>query len=702
MRPERTTEPASVFPSRRLPAGIDANRAVRAALPLLLAVLMPLMAALGPCATAGAAQAPPKIPGLPGLGGGAFGRAADEEPLFNDSRDQVETRLVLAQDKVAPGGDVPVAIEMKLKPGYHVWTGPTPPAEGMVVWDGAIRTEIVLNPKEGADGSTTSAPIEGVDFNAAFIQWPEQHGYDTDVGEGRKRYAVYEGTPVVFIPFSVRADAKPGVVEIPLRVTFQACDAVGCSRPADVDLVARFEIVAGATGGETNPAFVALDPPFDPTVYGRIRSGEKPSERLEFPIFSYKFSIDPNGAGFLLLLAVAAFGGALLNFTPCVLPVIPLKIMGLSQAAQGSRAKCLSLGFVMSLGVVAFWLALGAMIAFVKGFTSTNQLFQTPAFTIGVGVVIAVMAIGMAGFFSLKLPDWVYMVEAKHDSYSGSFFFGIMTAVLSTPCTAPLMGTAVAWATTQGPATILTVFGAVGTGMALPYLVLSANPAWIEKMPRTGPASDLIKQVMGLLLLAAASYFIGAGVAGILVEPPEPPSHLYWWFVSILGAAAGAWLLLRTFLLTRKAANRVVFGGIGAFVLVVSVLIGLSQTAKGPIDWTYYTPERLEEAQKAGKVVVVDFTAEWCANCKTLEALVLNTPAVSKEMNAVDVAAIKVDLTGNNVAGNALLKASNRVTIPLLLVYGRDGSLVMNSTEYTPAQVLAAIEEARGKAKSGG
>lgn len=725
MRNLRTIETALVFPLSPFHRAIHRRRSsftlmLRTMLHSILrgrgaAVAVLTIAALillvAPSASYALAQNPPKFPGVPGLGGGigggiggggAFGKNAADEPLFNDSRDQVETRLVLSQDKAAPGGDLPIAIEMKLKSGYHVWTGPTPPAPGLVVWDGAIRTEVILNPKEGADGAITSAPIDGIDFNTAFIQWPEQHGYDTDVGEGKKKYAVYEGTPVVFIPLSVKSDAKPGIVEIPVRVTFQACDAVGCSRPADVDLVARIEIVANASASEPNAAFVAFDPPFDPTVYGRIRSGEKPTELLEFPIFSYKFSIDPNGLGFLLLLVVAALGGALLNFTPCVLPVIPLKIMGLSQAAQGSRAKCFSLGFVMSLGVIAFWLALGVMIAFVKGFTSTNQLFQTPAFTIGVGVVIAVMAIGMAGFFSLKLPDWVYMVEAKHDSYSGSFLFGIMTAVLSTPCTAPLMGTAVAWATTQGPTTILTVFGAVGTGMAIPYLVLSANPSWIEKMPRTGPASDLIKQVMGLLLLAAAAYFIGAGVAGVLVAPPEPPSHLYWWFVSILGASAGGWLVIRTIALTKKPLNRVVFGGLGTFVLVVSVLIGLSQTAKGPVDWTYYTPERLEAAQKEGKVVVVDFTAEWCANCKTLEALVLNTPAVSKELNADDVESIKVDLTGNNVAGNALLKASNRVTIPLLLVYGRDGSLVMNSTEYTPAQVLAAIEEARGKAKSGG
>jgi len=208
--------------------------------------------------------------------------------------------------------------------------------------------------------------------------------------------------------------------------------------------------------------------------------------------------------------------------------------------------------------------------------------------------------------------------------------------------------------------------------------------------------------VMGLLLLAAAAYFTGAGISGLLVTPPEPPSHAYWWAVALLGAGAGAWLLVRTMRLTRRPVNRMVFGGTGAFILAVSVLIGLSQTAKGPVDWTYYTPERLAEAQRSGKVVVIDFTAEWCANCKTLEALVLNTPSVSKELNAADVAPIKVDLTGNNEAGNALLKKSNRVTIPLLLVYGRDGSVVMNTENYTAQQVLDAIAAARAKGAAGG
>ena len=458
----------------------------------------------------------------------------------------------------------------------------------------------------------------------------------------------------------------------------------------------RIEIAAATTTAAPSAMFQA----FDPTVYRAIRSGATTSKVIEFNLLSYKFSIDPTGWGFVALLLIAALGGALLNFTPCVLPVIPLKIMGLAQAAQGSRARCFALGVVMSLGVVAFWMVLGSLMAFVQGFSSANQLFQMPWFTILVGVIIGAMAIGMAGMFTISLPNWVYHPQPNHDSYLGSFSFGVMTAVLSTPCTAPLMGTAVAWSTTEGAGTILTVFGAVGAGMALPYLVLSAFPSLVESMPRTGKASDLIKQVMGLLLLAASAYFIGAGLSGVMVEPPTPPSKMYWWSVAAFGFAAGAWLLLRTMIITQKSLNRVVFGGFALVMLAISLLIGISQTAKGPVDWIYYTPQRLASAQSEGKVVVVDFTAEWCANCKTFEALVLNLPRVARELNADDVASIKVDLTGNNSEGNALLKASHRVTIPLLLVYGRDGSLILNASDYTPQQVIDAIDAARNTARN--
>ncbi|MCW5213892.1 hypothetical protein VU13_00975 [Desulfobulbus sp. US5] len=191
--------------------------------------------------------------------------------------------------------------------------------------------------------------------------------------------------------------------------------------------------------------FVGYEPGLVPEV----------SKDIAFGMFGWTFSVDSSSrGGVVLLLIIAAFGGMLLNFTPCVLPLIPIKIISLSYAAK-NRRQCILLGVFMSLGVLVFWLGLGVMIALVSGFSATNQLFQYPVFTITVGLVIAVMAGGMFDFFSLQLPAFVYMIHPEQDTLKGSFGLGILAAVLSTPCTAPFMGAAAAWASTQPPASTL-------------------------------------------------------------------------------------------------------------------------------------------------------------------------------------------------------------------------------------------------------
>ena len=117
-------------------------------------------------------------------------------------------------------------------------------------------------------------------------------------------------------------------------------------------------------------------------------------------------------------------------------------------------------------------------------------------------------------------------------------------------------------------------------------------------------------------------------------------------------------------------------------------------TAKGPINWIYYTPERFAEALAEDKVVVLDFTAEWCLNCKTLEATVLQTPDVVAAFDREDVVPMKIDLTGENPDGKAKLEEARRLTIPLLVVYGRQGEEIWKSDAYTPSQVLGAIVQA--------
>jgi thiol:disulfide interchange protein len=248
--------------------------------------------------------------------------------------------------------------------------------------------------------------------------------------------------------------------------------------------------------------------------------------------------------------------------------------------------------------------------------------------------------------------------------------------------------------------TTLSTFTAIGTGMAVPYLVLSASPKLVEKMPKTGPASVLIKQVMGLFMLAAATYFIGVGLSAIFSSPPNPPGNLYWWPVMFLGAAAGGWLIYRTFQISSTKKVVVVFAAIGVIIIGLSAWGATLLTDRGPIPWVYYTPEKFEKARKDRKVIVMVFTAEWCLNCKALEQGVLKDPKIVKLFAGDNIIPIKVDITGNNPAGKAKLKEVGNLTIPLLVIYSPKGNQVFKSDFYTVEQVYNAVTGALKNAGS--
>jgi thiol:disulfide interchange protein DsbD len=120
----------------------------------------------------------------------------------------------------------------------------------------------------------------------------------------------------------------------------------------------------------------------------------------------------------------------------------------------------------------------------------------------------------MLGLYAVRLPQFLYMFNPQSDTMSGSFLMGVFAAILSTPCTGPLLGATIAWVATQPSAIAFLTLLAMGFGMAFPYVLLTAKPSWLARVPRTGPGSELVKQVMGLLLLAVAAYFIGTAAVG--------------------------------------------------------------------------------------------------------------------------------------------------------------------------------------------
>lgn len=648
--------------------------------------------------------------------------------------------------QVTAGDRLAVAVVMQFKDGYHAWPAEAQHALTPEIAEFAVHTDIVageLPPAVSAVGD---------------VQWPTPHDVtvaDPTGAQPTVQTKAYTGRAVFYVPVAIAPDAAAGPVTLGFTVSYQVCDDKQCLMPEDVPVQVTLEVVtdaAAAAGSATDPALFAGfearrladldgggpdgggpdgvapdggasdggagDAAVQPTPEGAVpQTSSAPAPRPS--LFGYEMP-DLNGPfGLLVLLLISALGGAILNLTPCVLPVIPIKIMTLSKHAADPRRR-LALGAWMALGVVAFWVAIGLPMAFINSTADPSRwIFGNWYVVLAIGVGIAVLGVGSMGLFEIKLPQAVYSADPKADSAAGSFLFGVMTAVLGLPCFGFVAGGLLAGASVLGAAKIMAIFAGLGLGMAAPYLLLSAYPALINRVPRTGPASQLVKQVMGLLLLAAAAFFITAGVKGLLTDLPYLKDSIGWWVVAVLVVVAAGWLTIRTFQITKKVIPRIVLP-ILALLAVAGIVVfasGLTSVARADYlrlaaareqddgalvtgAWLDYTAGRLEQARAADKIIIVDFTADWCINCKALKRAVLDREPVRPRLLAGDVVMLEVDLTSTRAPGWSFLQELGQTGVPTLAIYGPglDDPIIYNA--YTPELVLNAIERAASGTQS--
>jgi len=635
---------------------------------------------------------------------GGWGSAA-----WAQSPEPVTVRVTPQRPDVAPGERLAIAVELDHAEGYHTW----PSADQDVLPKGiakfAIRTEIVATPSDA--GKVQVLPVQWPAPGTATVPNP--------AGAGTIEAMTYQGSALAFIPVIVAEDAA-GTIELRIRVAYQACDEKSCLAPEESERVLALPVVT-ASGPRGVPADASLFAAFDAGVFERAVAAppEPDGASLEAPSAGapgQRFIGIPvpradSAAGIAIIVLLGGLGGFILNLTPCVLPVIPIKVLTLSQHAK-SPGRALYLGGWMFVGVVAFWFAVGLPLMLFN--IDPSMVFGIWWVTTGIGVVIALMALGLLGFFQVTLPQSVYMVNPKADTGWGSFVFGIMTAVLGLPCFGFVVG-ALLPATAGAPRlVILAIFASLGVGMGLPYFVLAAFPRLVDKIPRTGPASELVKQVMALLLLAAAVYFIGSGMIALVAEKPYLGRQLHWWVVALCGLAAGVWLAGRTFTITRRPGRRFFFTLAGAALAILPILWAVNSTsvarhsweirqaefggAPGQLlttTWIDYTPELFERARRENYVVVLDFTAEWCLICKSLKAAVLYPEPVKSALRRGDVVTMTVDCTSLKAPGWKMLADLGQTGIPTLAIYapGKDAPWVANS--YTAATVLDALDAAR-------
>jgi thiol:disulfide interchange protein/DsbC/DsbD-like thiol-disulfide interchange protein len=414
----------------------------------------------------------------------------------------------------------------------------------------------------------------------------------------------------------------------------------------------------------------------------------------------------PPAHGIFTFLLFGFLGGLILNLMPCVLPVISLKIFGFIQQAGQSRRKVLRSGIAFTAGIFTWFVGLALLLIVLKGagrdVTWGGFQFTNAYFVLALSVIVLVFALNLFGVFEISLPQGMTRgllstTERKDDS--GSFFQGIFATVLATPCSAPFLGTALGFAFSQSAAVILAMFVAIAAGMSSPYLLLSAQPAWLRFLPKPGPWMVHVKQFMGFLLLATLLfllYVLGAqrGLEGAI-----------WASCFLLVISVACWMKGAFVLPTASVMKRALVLGL-MFVLVLGSGIyfigGKFRSSNVALagsrlrgDWQAFTPEGLQAELDQGHSVFVDFTAAWCITCKFNEANVLESTEVRQAFERHAIVKLKADWTNGDPTITKLLQQFGRPGVPLYVLYpGKNEKPIVFPEVLTKGMVLEKLQTA--------
>ncbi len=377
---------------------------------------------------------------------------------------------------------------------------------------------------------------------------------------------------------------------------------------------------------------------------------------------------------YLPILGGMLFGGLILNLMPCVFPVIGLKIMGFVQQAGNDRRKIALHGIAFALGVLASFGVLSGILfaARTAAGSSASAIgwgyqLQNPWVVLTLMLLMFVLALNMFGLFELGTSATSVggSLQSKQ-GISGSFFSGVLATVVATPCSAPFLGAAIGAAIGLPAFQFFTAFAAMAIGLALPYLVLSIFPKFIDFLPRPGAWMESFKQAMSFLLFATAGYLLWVYAGQIQLENLLGP------IFGLSSIAIAAWIYGRWNLPHRPQKTRWI-----AMILTLLFAVGGFLLAKPPeksnLTWEPWSQERVDDLLAKGTPVYIDFTAQWCATCQVNKKTAYSAEVIEL-MRKKGVVALKADKTSANPAIEEKLQELGRSAIPVnvLMVPGKD------------------------------
>jgi thiol:disulfide interchange protein DsbD len=411
--------------------------------------------------------------------------------------------------------------------------------------------------------------------------------------------------------------------------------------------------------------------------------------------------------GLPLAVAFAFLGGLILNLMPCVFPILSMKAASLTaHAHDAGKTRVQGLAFLAGV-VVTFLVLAGLLIAVRAGGAAVGWGFQlqSPAVVAALALLMLLVALNMSGVFEVGASVQGVASGASGDGIGGSFLTGALAVVVAAPCTAPFMAGALGYALTQPPLLSLAVFLGLALGFAAPFVLLAFIPGLLARLPRPGPWMDVLKKGLAFPMYATAAW-----LAWVFSQQTGSIPLAALLAASVLVAFAG-WLygLAQGRRIEGKGATvPFVLAALSVIAAVALVVVGVraapaastatasAEAPAGPgLAAEVWSPEKVKELQAQGKVVMVDFTADWCVTCKVNEGAALKGQRLADAFKASDAVLLRADWTKRDATIAAALAEHGRAGVPLYLVYPKgSGEPAVLPQLLTEGLVIEAVEKA--------
>lgn len=629
----------------------------------------------------------------------AAASAGDVKPTNEDLYKQAIKKLPRSSSKVMTlkpaienpqvtlGSKFEIQIQATIAKGYHIQSNkPSNPS--------LIPAELFLHRVSGLRYERAQFPLA-------------KTRQDQHLGE----LSEFGGEILIGVPAEIDLAREPGPLNISGVFSFQACEDGGnCLPPEALGFTVPMEVVAGAAKPVDAPAIAGIVPA-SAVPYASEQPDAKPeqagTETGNLDGFLKRF-------GLIGLLVGCFLYGLFINATPCVLPLLSIKVLGFVQQAHESRKKTLVLGLSFGAGVVLFFVLLGLLAS------TGRNILQFPLAVIILGAVVLALSLSMLGVYTLHVPTSATSLEARihQEGPTASFAKGALAPVLGFACTGPLLAGIFGWATQQPPQVAILAFAFAGLGMAFPYMLLGANPGWLSFLPRPGMWMITFERIMGFLLLAMVIWLVHPlgeqiGVVGLELT-----------FVFYVAVAMACWLMGKI-QITMPSIERWKYRTASAMlVLLSSALVygwaypidkalndmmeqrrkqleceaGVTtQADPDHVAWRPWSPQAVQEAVSQGKLAFVDFTAAYCTVCKVNKKVAIDTPEVRQVLSDDNVVAFRGDFTTGDDAIAGVLQKFSRAGVPLNLIYppNKPDAPIVLDTNLTTTYLLQKFNEAQ-------